>query len=732
MKQRIMPRKAAHILVALLTVFNLSLIVRASLVVWQAYGVGASNAFKLGPNPSSLGDLVPLIVGLGFITIGLAVWLASQRRLSPIFFLLVSATLSAGLPTGWPSGDDISARLFYFLLAWLAPFAFQFYLGLADRPLRPVEKAILGVLYALAILWSLPLLLSWSEPAVEQDWFAVLRVTIRVDLVMSFVLAWMRLWREYRGRASLLIRGHIRLVLFGPFFGFAPLVFLSLLPDTLQLAFHLPYVATFPWLLLAPLAYAYALYRSRLARAELALNRAAVYYLLVLSLLTLYLLTAALMNSLAVDLLQDSVLRNAVLTVALVLLFAPLKRGVERLINWVLYGGEVNYVGMVQRLAEALSLTLDRETLRRLLLEEWAPAMRLSRCLLLLRDQRDTLLFLGSAGGGDFDHLQLPVEGTLATYLEAIDEPVPDDQVHQAMQDRSLNAGEQALLALDNIAYWLPLVSGRTLQGLLVIGLKEGVDFFTPEDEHILATVAYQAGVAAHNVRLMEELRTSQQELAQAHQQLLIGREQERQRLAHELHDGAVQRLLGISYQMKDPSSAADGALPALRREVLGVVAQLRSVISELRPAGLAELGLAAALEGYIAGLRREGDLGALEVQLDLDQEEQPLPEPVAICLFRSAQEGLRNTLRHARARRFEIYLRSTSERVDMEWCDDGCGFRIPSRLSELASAGHYGLVSMSERVAAVGGQLTVHSDLNTGTQVLIRVPLKSTDGENG
>ncbi len=93
-----MQGKAAQILVAVLTIFSLGLIVRAGFGVLQAYGVGASNAFKLGPNPSLLEDLLPLDVNLGFIIIALAAWLASQHHLSPVF----SARLR--YPVGGPTG----------------------------------------------------------------------------------------------------------------------------------------------------------------------------------------------------------------------------------------------------------------------------------------------------------------------------------------------------------------------------------------------------------------------------------------------------------------------------------------------------------------------------------------------------------------------------------------------------------------------------------------------------
>lgn len=270
-----------------------------------------------------------------------------------------------------------------------------------------------------------------------------------------------------------------------------------------------------------------------------------------------------------------------------------------------------------------------------------------------------------------------------------------------------------------------------------------GGDFFTAEDERILATVARQSGIAAHNVRLAEQVRAGRQELARAHQQLLVGREREQRRLAQELHDGAVQQLMGISYQIvEEGRERREGRWEIIRREVLGVATQLRRLIGELRPAGLEELGLTAALEGYVARLEREGGPEMPEIQLDLDESETALPEAVASCLFRAAQEALRNGLKHAQAKRITVSLRLTppfppdacpepSRRVGGEQRggamlsvrDDGCGFRVPARLSELARGDHFGLVGVAERVTWAGGQLTIHSQPGAGTEVMVQIP---------
>jgi two-component system NarL family sensor kinase len=233
----------------------------------------------------------------------------------------------------------------------------------------------------------------------------------------------------------------------------------------------------------------------------------------------------------------------------------------------------------------------------------------------------------------------------------------------------------------------------------------------------------------------MEQVRAGREELARAHQQLLVGHEQERRRLAHELHDGAVQQLLGISYQLAQ-SYRGDGAgtTPTgreMRREVLGVVAQLRRVIIALRPAGLDELGLTIALEGHVARLKREEMAGPPHIELDLDNSGTALPASVTITLFRVAQEALRNALKHAQAHHIRLCLRLLADEAMLSVWDDGCGFLVPDRLSELAQADHYGLMGMAERLSWVGGQINIRSRPGTGTEVTVRVPLNGVGSQD-
>ena len=150
----------------------------------------------------------------------------------------------------------------------------------------------------------------------------------------------------------------------------------------------------------------------------------------------------------------------------------------------------------------------------------------------------------------------------------------------------------------------------------------------------------------------------------------------------------------------------------------------LRELIGELRPAGLEEFGVPTALEGDVARLRREPPGRLPTIVRDVVPAAAALPPPVALDLFRCAQEALRNALRHAAARRVTVTVRRHRDCVQLSVRDDGRGFDVPLRLAELTLAGHYGLAGLVERVELAGGRHEICSTPGVGTTLRVSLPL--------
>lgn len=230
--------------------------------------------------------------------------------------------------------------------------------------------------------------------------------------------------------------------------------------------------------------------------------------------------------------------------------------------------------------------------------------------------------------------------------------------------------------------------------------------------------------------QLVEQFRVLDQTnnaLREAQKRLLSEREQERKHLARELHDQIIQDLLGINYELedislsKDVSSRLENLLKNVRKGIRDLVVDLRRICGDLRPPTIDSLGLQAAIQSYA----QEWSLRAnIEVSLKLDRKIGRLPEAIELSIFRIIQEGLNNVWKHAQASHVEIDLRHTSPRMlRISIHDDGQGIKENVNLAELASAGHYGLLGINERVALLGGRLHMEQNLEGGSLLVVEIP---------
>lgn len=199
--------------------------------------------------------------------------------------------------------------------------------------------------------------------------------------------------------------------------------------------------------------------------------------------------------------------------------------------------------------------------------------------------------------------------------------------------------------------------------------------------------------------------------------------EDERLRLARELHDGPVQDLHAVRMQLTMMTSAPGPmqdhhgvGVDGLQDELLGVINELRSISEDLRPPALGPFGLAAAVDAFVERYKRLHP--GIQVHLDLDDDGQRLPERVRLALFRICQEALNNAAQHAKAESVTVQFRLTEEQIMLTICDDGQGFKLPREWVRLTQEGHFGLQGMKERADAMGAHLSIESEAGQGTCV--------------
>jgi PAS domain S-box-containing protein len=221
-----------------------------------------------------------------------------------------------------------------------------------------------------------------------------------------------------------------------------------------------------------------------------------------------------------------------------------------------------------------------------------------------------------------------------------------------------------------------------------------------------------------------EGLRLSQIELRRLTGRLLQAQEAESRRIARELHDDLGQRLALLTVEMdllrQRPPEAAD-QLGVRMQELLAQVRHLSSSVHDLshqlHPSKLEQLGLVPAIGGLCHELAHSH---GLKIEFTHGQLPPVIPSDTAVCLYRIAQEGLRNAIKHSGAQRAGVELSGTADAVSLQIVDDGAGF--DPRLVQ--GKGGLGLVSMRERVLHLGGEIAIDSQPSGGTRLRVRLPL--------
>ena len=222
------------------------------------------------------------------------------------------------------------------------------------------------------------------------------------------------------------------------------------------------------------------------------------------------------------------------------------------------------------------------------------------------------------------------------------------------------------------------------------------------------ALLLLMTGGGAVGLTLTRRERSRREREAAARQRALHAREAERSRLAREIHDGPLQDVHALRL-------LSGGQIPEhLSEEASRIARELRAIAEGLRPPALGRFGLAAALSAH-ANRVKERHPG-VTVGLDLEEDgtgPDALPDVVRSALFRIAQEAITNAIEHGHASRVDVRLAlATDDRpIELEIRDNGSGLPWDSRqpdFSTLADEGHFGLVGMYERVAAIGGTLTL------------------------
>lgn len=264
-----------------------------------------------------------------------------------------------------------------------------------------------------------------------------------------------------------------------------------------------------------------------------------------------------------------------------------------------------------------------------------------------------------------------------------------------------------------------PLMSRSRVMGVMELA-DPRPERFKAEEMELLTSVGNAIGVAIENSYLCSNIRYYAQQVTRA-------QEDERARIARELHDDTIQSLVVLSRQVEalarstaERPPAETSQLRELQVVTDDIIRGIRRFSRDLRPSTLDDLGLLPTLEGLAAGLTEKDGIPTL---LSVIGQQRRLAPETELVLFRIAQEALNNVKKHAEATQVTITVKFAEDLVEMAVQDNGKGFTLSASVEELAVAGHLGLIGMRERARLLGGNLTIRTQPRRGTRVTIVVP---------
>ena len=322
----------------------------------------------------------------------------------------------------------------------------------------------------------------------------------------------------------------------------------------------------------------------------------------------------------------------------------------------------------------------------------------------------------------DIDYLQIG-EGFSGRVTQTGEPLIVEDMRSDPRLTRRLMNRENIRAALV-----VPLQADKGLIGTIWVAMKHPGTLFSDKERDWLLAASAQLTMAIENARLYEEVRTRETERARLLAHVIHAQEEERKRVARELHDETNQALTALTLtvesllaQWPEDENELRVQLGRLKIRIGQIIDNLQHIILDLRPGPLDDLGLIPALKWYA---RSRFEPAAIDVEFDMTEELPDLTDEQETILFRVMQEAINNVIQHSEASHVALALDYADPDIIVSLVDDGRGFSIDD--SRDPKTGHLGLglLGMRERLALIGGKLDVQSSPHKGTRLQVTIPL--------
>ena len=432
--------------------------------------------------------------------------------------------------------------------------------------------------------------------------------------------------------------------------------------DGLPLAFVFNIIAVL-WMLLLPISITVAVVRYRLWDINPIINRTLVYGALSALTIALYILAVGIASRYFQ---RANLIVSFITTGVIAILFEPLRQRLQRAVNRLMYGERDDPTTVLTRLSRRVDSALAPDSVLQTIVETLAQTLRLPYAAISLANDAHAPRFTSR----------------------------PDQPPSELIP--------------------LPLTFQTERVGELILAPRAEGESFSTADMNLLTLIAGQAGIAAYNLRLTQDLQRSREKLVTA-------QEEERRRLRRDLHDGVGPTLASLSQRLDTAADLVQGnpeesvqLLKELKGQVKGSVAEIRRLVYALRPPVLDEFGLVTAIREHVAPYT--GPNG-MQVTFDTTDPLPPLPAAVEVAAYRIALEAFTNIVNHSQASACHLKIRVENNSLLLEVSDNGRGIPVNNRTG-------IGLTSMRERAAELGGEFMVENNPTGGTYLKAHLPL--------
>jgi signal transduction histidine kinase len=670
--------------------------------------------------------LTPLMIAIGFWIAGNTVLAFSRPENFSILFFLVcqGAALSFGSEAYSRFGPPWTVLAFQVGSFWTGAFAVYLHLIFPSRILHRYFNKVGQILLAFcSILPALAFLLynilgpsslkGGLSPWVLNAWWAINLSIIAILLVRTC-------WKSQ----SAVERVRVGIITLSSLVGIFPFLVFSLVPQWIIGYSYVPPNISFLGLIFLPVGYSYAILYTRMARTQKAINRGATDALIALSMAGVY----SIWYALATRYISSSVASSPIGVIVATIIFSSLTNRLHhtflRFANRVLYGGWYDYQSVVESVSASLnSAEVDNEAIGTTLCQVIGKSMRLEYANLLLPDE-SALAYL--------DHRPMQTRRfPSGKWMQVLSRVESLDITHKLFIPWK-NTLETELfgdmMETERSVHYLIPLRGKDDQilGILFLGRKCDGESLDGNDLEILKVVVQQAQVTLENIRLLKIVQEQADKNGRLHRQVVRAREEERKRVARDLHDLTIQSLVGINYQIAgiraDLTNLEEITLISTQAEIRQLIGDLRQICYDLRPPSLDVMGLVAAIHSKVAEIE---ECATFQIRVEIEgAADQEFPDEVRLCIFRFVQESLLNIQKHAQADQVEIRLQVIPEKIIVSVKDDGVGFAPPDQLNDLIRAKHYGLVGLKELVESIDGILAITSRPGEGCDLTAQVPI--------